>query len=352
MTTDRADDIKQNWMGRHRRFLMVIFPLLVAVGGMVFYLLTGRFVSTDDAYVGAAQVEVSTDVSGRVVQIPLVDNQRVHKGQVLLKIDRRPFLIAQEEAAANLASVRMQIAAMKANYRGRLADLRSAENTLSYQQKEYARQEKLAKSGIASQAQLDKAWQMLQTARQSVDARQQGAKTTLAALGGNPNIRIEDHPSVQAARAKLDQAKLNLSYTTVTAPADGIVTKVEQVQVGDFVSKATALFALVSSKDIWIEANFKETDLTYMRPGQKASIEVDAYPGQTLSGKVASISPGTGASFSLLPPQNATGNWVKIVQRVPVRITLDQAVHVPLQVGLSVSAVVDTKHRRTLLGLM
>ncbi len=350
MTTGREDDIKTNWMGRHRRFLMLGVPLIMVIGGFVYYLFTGRYVSTDDAYVKAARVAVSTDVSGRVIELPLVDNQRVHTGDVLLRLDQRPFLIDEEEAEAQLAGVRLQVAAMKANYRRRLADLKSAENTLAYRQREYTRQKKLAGSGIASDAQLDKASQMLQTSEQEVAARQQSADTALASLGGNPDIPIEDHPSVRAARARLEQGRLNLSYTTVTAPIDGIVTKVEQLQVGDYVNKAAPLFALVSDKEIWIEANFKETDLTHMRPGQTASIEVDAYPGQTFSGKVASLSPGTGASFSLLPPENATGNWVKIVQRVPVRIVLDKAVHVPLQAGLSVSAVVDTKYRRTLLG--
>ena len=142
--------------------------------------------------------------------------------------------------------------------------------------------------------------------------------------------------------------RLNLSYTTVYAPIDGIVTKVEELQVGDYVTKAAPLFALVSNTDVWVEANFKETDLTHMRPGQKASIEVDAYSRKKLSGKVASLSPGTGSSFSLIPPENATGNWVKIVQRLPVRIVLDNAADVPLQAGLSVTAVVDTEHQANL----
>jgi membrane fusion protein, multidrug efflux system len=350
MKTSRKDDIKPNWMGRHRRFLLLGVPLILAAVGLLFYIMTGRYVSTDDAYIQAARVAVSTDISGRVSEIPLVDNQLVHKGEVLFRLDKRPFLIAEKEAEAQLANARLQIAAMKANYRQKLADLKSAENTLAYRQREYDRQKKLAESGIASQAQLDKASQMLQSAQQEMVSRQQGAGTALAALDGNPDINIDDHPMVRVAQAQLDRATLNLSYTTVYAPIDGIVTKVDKLQVGDYVTKAAPLFALVSKTDIWVEANFKETALAHLRPGQKASVEVDAFSRRKLSGKVVSMSPGTGSSFSLLPPENATGNWVKVVQRVPVRIALENADGIPLRAGLSVTAEVDTEHRRTLFG--
>ncbi len=350
MKNSGEDDIKKNWMGRHRRFFMVGIPLILAVAGLLYYALGGRYVSTDDAYVKAARVAVSTDISGRVIEIPLTDNQLVHKGDVLLKLDDRPLVIAEREAEAKLANTRLQIAAMKANYKQKLADLEAAENTLTYQEQEYNRQKTLARSGIASQAQLEKALQMLQTARQDVAAKRQGADTALAALGGNADIAIDDHPSVRAAQAQLDHAQLNLSYTVVRAPMDGFVTKVEKVRVGDYVTKAAPLFALVSNTDVWVEANFKETAITHMRPGQNASVEVDAFSGRKLAGKVASLSPGTGSSFSLLPPENATGNWVKVVQRVPVRIALDKTAGIPLRTGLSVSAEVDTKHRRISLG--
>jgi membrane fusion protein, multidrug efflux system len=349
--TGKADDIKQNWIGRYRRFFMWGVPLLLAgIGGGFFYVIGGRYISTDDAYIQAARVSVSADISGRVSELPLVDNQSVHKGDVLFRLDNGPFEIAEKEAEAQLAGARLQVAAMKASYRQKLAGLKSAEDTFAYQQREYDRQKKLAESGISSQAQLDKASQMLQAAEQEMAARRQDAYTVLAGLGDNPDININDHPLVQAAQAKLDRARLNLSYTTVYAPIDGIVTKVEQLQVGDYVTKAAPLFALVSNTDVWVEANFKETDLTHMRPGQEASIEVDAYSKKKLSGKVASLSPGTGSSFSLIPPENATGNWVKIVQRLPVRIVLDDTADVPLQAGLSVTAVVDTEHRRILMG--
>lgn len=346
-----AGDIKQNWLGRHRRFFMWGIPLLAVTGGGGFlYLTGGRYVSTDDAYIQAARVAVSTDVSARVSDIPLADNQFVHKGDVLLRLEDKIFVIEKKAAEAQLANARLQIAAMRANYRQKLAGLRAAQENLAYLQRDYERQQKLAASGIASQAQLDKATQMLQSAQQESTAQQQGADTVLANLGGNPDANSEAHPAVQAAQAQLDRAKLNLSHTTVYAPIDGVVTKVEQIQVGDYVIAAAPLFSLVSNTDVWVEANFKETELTYMRPGQKASLEIDAYVGKKFSGTVASVSPGTGSSFSLLPPENATGNWVKIIQRLPVRITLDNHASVPLQAGLSVTAEVDTGHRRHLLG--
>jgi membrane fusion protein (multidrug efflux system) len=350
MKNGQERDIRDNWMGRHRRLFMIALPLILMVAGLIIYALGGRYVSTDDAYVQAARVAVSTDISGRVSEIPVADNQPVHKGDVLLRLDTRSFVIAERVAEAKLADTRLRVAAMKATYRQKIADLKSAETTLSYEEQEYARQKKLARSGIASQAQLDKALQMLQSAQQDVAAKQQGADSALAALGGQADIRIDDHPAVREARAQLDHARLNLSYATVRAPMDGIVTKVEKVQVGDYVKKAEPLFALVSNTDIWIEANFKETAIAHMRPGQRASIEVDAFSGKKLSGKVASLSPGTGAIFSLLPPENATGNWVKVVQRVPVRIVLDKIAGEPLRSGLSVTAEVDTEHRRLQLG--
>jgi membrane fusion protein (multidrug efflux system) len=350
MTTAHGLDIRQNFIGKRKKFFMFGIPLLLAAAGGFFYITGRRYISTEDAYVQAARVSVSTDISARVSEIPLVDNQAVHKGDVLLRLDDRPFLIAAQEAEAKLAGARLQITAMKANYRQKLADRRSAENTLAYQQREYDRQKTLAQSGIASQAQLDKAAQMLQAAQQELDARQQSADTTLAGLGGSPDISVDDHPSVREAQAQLDRARLNLSYTTVRAPIDGIVTKVELLQVGDYVTAATPLFALVSNADVWIEANFKETALTSMRAGQRAEIRVDAYSGTKLTGHVASLSPGTGSSFSLLPPENATGNWVKIVQRVPVRIVLDNAADLHLQSGLSVTAVVDTGRGQLLPG--
>ncbi len=337
---------------RHRRRLMVGGPLLLAIAGLIFWLGSGRYMSTDDAYIQAGRVAISTNISGRVSELDVRDNQPVKKSQVLFRLDPRPLKIAIDNAAAKLAAEKLQVQSQKAEYKQRLADLKTAQDTLDYAQKEYARQEKLAASGISSKAQLDQANLSLQSAREKVAAAQEVANAALAKLGGDPDIDVNEHPDVKAAQAALDQANLNMSYATVTAPIDGVVTKVEQLQVGDYVNAAAPLFSLVSTSDIYVEGNFKETDLTYMRPGQAATFKIDAYDAREFRGIVSSISPGTGSSFSLLPPENASGNWVKVVQRVPVRIAIDRddLNGVPLNPGLSVTVTVDTQHRRSLFG--
>ncbi|WP_218190932.1 HlyD family secretion protein [Enhydrobacter aerosaccus] len=324
-------------------------PVLAGVIALGLYMMGGRYASTDDAYVQAARVEVSANISARVTEIAVHDNQLIEKGQLLFKLDDRPFRIAVENAEAQLASARLRIAALKAAYGRYRADERAAEDTVAYQQREFDRQTRLAASGISSHAQLDQATHDLETARQKLTAASQQTASALADLNGDPTAPADSHPSVQQAQAALDRARLDLSYTVVAAPMAGVVTRVEQLQVGDYVNAATPLFALVSNQDMWVEANFKETELTYMRPGQMATFDLDAYPGESFVGKVQSVSPGTGSSFSLLPPENASGNWVKVVQRLPVRLSIDRShIDVPLAAGMSVTVEVDTHHQRSL----
>ncbi len=346
---DSAASVPNTWLGRHRRLLLVGGPVVVAIGGLALYLLGGRYASTDDAYLQAARVEVSCNVSGRVVEVDVHDNQIVHTGDVLFQIDPRSFQIAISDAEAQLAAARLRVQSLEASYRQRQADERAAQNTIAFRQDDFNRKRKLAADGITSQAQLDQAAHDLDVARQGVAAARQQTASALAELGGDTSAPIDSRPAVREAQAALDRARLNFSYTTVRAPMDGIVTKVEQLQVGDYINAIVPLFALVSQSDMWVEANFKETDLTHMRPGQKATFTVDAFPGKTFTGKVQSTSPGTGASFSLLPPENSSGNWVKVVQRLPVRLSIDpNHADLPLAAGMSVVAQIDTQHRRSL----
>jgi membrane fusion protein (multidrug efflux system) len=329
--------------------LMLLGVVAVAIGALTFWLTGGRYMSTDDAYVEAARTSITSNVAGQVLQILVHDNEPVHRGQVLFKLDDQPYRIAVEAAQAKLAGARLTVLAGKATYRERLAGIRSAQDTVSYREKEYERQQKLLAKGIASQAQYDGAQHALDNARQQVVSAQQQAASVLAMLDGNADIDVNQHPSVLQAQAELDRARLNLSYAQITAPDDGIVTKVEQLQVGDYINAATPVFALISTRDVWIEANFKENQLAHMRPGQPATVQIDTYPERAFKARVVSIAPGTGSQFSLLPPENATGNWVKVVQRLPVRLELiDTVPDLPLHSGLSATVDVDTGYRRSL----
>jgi membrane fusion protein (multidrug efflux system) len=346
-------DKGDGWRRRLRIALMVVAPVVAGVAGGYVYLTGGRYVSTDDAYVQAARVSISSDVPGRVVEIAVHDNQPVKAGQVLFKLDDRPYRIAIQDAEAQLALARLKVDAGKETYRQRRADVMAAEETLDFQTREFNRQKRLLASGIASQSQYDQAVYALKTARQRLDANRHQVSAVLAELAGNADIAPDRHPQVQQAQAALDRARLNLAYSVVVAPEDGMLTKVEQLQVGDYVTTAEPLFSLVATSRLWIEANFKETDLTDMHPGQAATVDVDTYPDRQFAAHVVSLSPGTGSTFSLLPPENATGNWVKVVQRLPVRLQLDDLpAETSLQAGMSVTVEVDTHGRRHLLATL
>jgi membrane fusion protein (multidrug efflux system) len=334
------------WMHAHRRHLLLWVPLICIALIAIFYALGGRYVDTDDAYVEAAKAEISSNVSGQVIKIFVRDNQAVKRNDPLFTLDDRPFKIAVEDTKAKLVTARLQVLSLKATYQEKQDNVEQAKHTLTYQQQEYDRQHTLASSGISSQMQLNRATNNLHTATEQYAAAQQQLANVLASLGNDVNLPIDQHPIVQQAQSQLNEANLNLQYTQIIAPIDGVVAKVEQIQPGDYIKAGDPVFALISDKDIWLEANFKETDVTYMRPGQHAKIDIDLYPGNTFDGIVTSVSPGTGSTFSLLPPENATGNWVKIVQRVPVRLSILNPHHYFLSSGLSASVTVDTKHSR------
>jgi membrane fusion protein (multidrug efflux system) len=332
---------------RWRLALMIFGPLLIVAGGAWLYFRGAHYESTDDAYVKTARVAISANVAGRVLAIDVRDNQEVHRGDELFRLDDAPFRIAVEAASARLASARLQVESLKASFARSVAGVKAAQGTLAFQQHEYERQQHLMATGVTSQVQLDSARHAYEEARAELARAEQERNGIVATLGGNPDLEVDRHPLVQQAQAALDGARLDLSYTIVKAPADGIVARVEELQVGTHIDAAAPVFALVVTGDAWIEANFKEDQLTHMRAGQTADVRLDSVPGVTFHGRVVSLSPATGSQYSLLPPENATGNWVKVVQRLPVRIELDDVdAGLIMQSGLSAEVRVDTRSDR------
>lgn len=338
---------------RLRRPLMVALPAAAAMIGGLMYLAQEQYVTTDDAFVRAAKVTINARVSGQAVEIAVRDNERVRQGQVLFRIDPEPYQIAVDQAEARLGSARLQIFSLKATYRQQQAELQSAQESASFDEREFDRKKMLVASDFTPRAVYERAETDFKVARHRMASIEQQIANTVVALNGDPDIDADRHPTVRAARAQLDRARLDLSYATVRAPDDGVVTKVDDLQIGGFVNAGAPTFALMSSRDVWIEANFRETGLTHMQPGQQATIDVDAYPDRKFRAHIVSMSPGTGSDFSVLPPENATGNWVKVVQRLPVRLELDDPdASRPLFSGISVTARVDTGHRRNWLHLL
>lgn len=335
---------------RLRTPLLLAAPIIALVVGLFFYLSGGRYQETDNGYIQSGLVPVSASVSGPVVAIAVTDNQRVKAGDILFRIDPAPYQAAVDEAAAELANARTQVSSLRASYREGEATLQAGQARLAYAEREAARQKSLLAEGISSQNQYDQAVLATQTARQQIQTSVQQNAGVAATLTGSVTAPTERQPSVQRAQAALERAKLNLGYTVVRAAQAGIVTKVNQLQLGSYVSAAKPVFTLAGTR-LWVEGNFKEDQLNHMRIGQRATFKVDAFPDLTLTGRLQSFSPGTGNSFSLLPAENATGNWVKVVQRLPVEFSLDAVPRdIPLHAGLSVEVTVDTGYQRHLFG--
>ena len=332
-----------SFLQRWRWWLIVGGPAVILAIVAYFVLTGGRTQSTDNAYVQVAKVPVAPQIAGRVTDIYVRENQVVKRGQVLFRLDARDFQANAQAAQANMANAAQQVNALRASYQQQQASVRAAQETLSYATSEATRQKNLFAAGVASQQQLDQALHAAQQARQDLAAAQQQAAQVLANLSGDPNLTPARAPAVMQAQAQLERAKLDVSYTTVVAPSDGVVTRVEQLPVGSYLNASQTAFWLLSGRP-WIEANFKEDQLGHMRVGQPVSIKIDAYADGALSGHVASFSPGTGQTFSALPAQNATGNWVKVVQRLPVRIDFDKPPPgMAGRAGLSATVKVDVR---------
>ncbi|MAC59189.1 MAG: secretion protein HlyD [Novosphingobium sp.] len=333
-----------------RTILMVAGPALVLIGAGWFYLTGGRYESTDNASLQTGMVAISPSVSGTVVSVEVSENQRVSKGDVLFRIKASSYEAAVAEAEAELANARTDASSLQADYREALSQVSAAKARYDLATSEAARQKSLVAEGISSQAQYDEAVTEARTARDSIAAAQAKAESLRASLAGSVTGDVASQPSVRKAASKLEQARIALGDTVVRAPQDGVVTRVNQLQPGNYVTPGRPVFML-TGLHYWVQANFKENQLRYMRVGQAAEIEVDAYPDEKLEGHVESFSPGTGSSFSVLPAENATGNWVKVVQRLPVQIAIDNAPEgLPLSAGLSATVEVDTGHQRHLFG--
>ncbi len=327
-----------------RRVLMVFVPLVAVAIGAATYAWGGRFAGTDNAYIKADIASISPEVSGNITQVLVAENAHVTKGQPLVTVDDTTTRIALAGSDAQLRAAVANIEGAKARYRERQQSLALNQTDLAFAQRELARQTALAAQDFATKSRLDEAKHKVETAQQNIALTRQQIAEILASLEGNPDIAPEHHSTYQLAMAGRASATVMLGRSTIKAPFDGVISQVPKV--GDFARTGSPLMSIVSTAGVWVEANFKETDLTHMAAGQKTELSVDTYPGRIFEGHVDSISQATGAEFAVLPAQNSTGNWVKVVQRIPVRIAVDTKDGPPLRAGMSVVAEVDTGKRR------
>ena len=329
--------------------LFGLLPLALLAGGYL-YVTGGKIMSTDDAYVDADKVGISTDVAGLVQDVDVSDNQHVTAGEVLYRIDPRQFQIALDNAKANLAQTALAIDAMKQDYKHMLSDVTAQQAQVDLDQTNFDRNTMLLRSATVSQAMFDQSRYTLLNDKSKLDSLRQQAATQLAKLAGNADIETTQHPQYKQAQAQVDEAQRQLDHTVVKAPFAGTVTNVPSIAPGKYLAASTTAFYLVDTDHLWVNANPKETELTYVRPGQPVTVTVDTYPDAVWHGTVQSISPAAAQEFSLLPAQNTSGNWVKVVQRVPMRIRVEAADQKlpPLRAGMSVEVNVDTGHARGL----
>ena len=331
-----------------RTVLLVVVPLAAAAIGVYLYAESGRYVTTENAYVKSNVVAISSDVSGRVEWVGVDDHALVRKGQILFRLDQQPFGIALDRAEAQLDLVRTQVENLRTDYHEAVAQVAAEEERVKFLARQLSRQKQLKDLKLGSEQAYDVAAHDLSLAKRQVRVLRQRVQRALQSLGGSPEMDVEEHARYLRARAERDQAAVAFADTSIEAPIDGIVSNMK-LQAGEYVEEGDAVFTIIEHGRIWVEANLKETQLTHVLEGQLASITVDAYPGVEWSATVDAIAPATGAEFSVLPPQNATGNWVKVVQRIPVLLDIEQPPGGnPLRAGMTVAVSIDTERERTM----
>jgi membrane fusion protein (multidrug efflux system) len=337
-----------------RTFLLVVLPLLALVGGLIFYLNGGRYVTTDDAYVGAQKVLITPDISGKIINVAVKEGQTVSTGDVMFQIDPVPFRLALAQARAKLDDAKTSHDNLVANVKLYAQTIEIVNAGIALKQRDVDRKNSLVKSNAGSQLDLDNSGTALVTAQAQLQLVKMQNSTALNQLLGNPDLPLEQFPAYMQAKAALDDAQRNLDLTTVRAPMNGVATQVDSIQLGRFVMAGAPVFSVIDTSKPWVDANPKESDFTYVAIGQPVTIDVDAFPNHVFKGTIGSLSPGTGAQFAILPPQNATGNFVKVVQRVPVRIYFDSndTYVQKLKAGMSAYTTIDTGHRRSLAALL
>jgi len=333
-----------------RTFFLVVVPLAAICVALYLYAAGGRYVSTNNAYVKANVIIISTEVSGRVTSMLVADNQAVEANDILLQLDSSPLEIALNRARAQMAVIRTELESLRADYGETVVQAQLAEDKVRYLDRRYKRQRKLLKQGLSSEEKHDEARHDLQVARREVKIIEQRVQRVLAQLAGNKLLPADQHPRYLAAQTTYDQAAVDLKAATIRAPASGVVSNMK-LQVGEFAQAGKPIFTLIENQPIWIEANLKETQLTHILPGQQATIVADAYPDKIWESVISSIAPATGAEFSIIPPQNASGNWVKVVQRIPINLAItNQAGDPQLRAGMTVLVRIDTRRKRELSG--
>jgi membrane fusion protein (multidrug efflux system) len=330
-----------------RMILLVGLPAIAVLIGLGLYLSGGRYISTDNAYVGAQKVLITPDISDKIVHVAVVEGQHVKPGDELFTLDPVPYQLALDQAKAKLAAARGDYDKLQSTLKSLTTLVDLGKHNVELKQRDVDRKSNLVKTQAGSQADLDTAMGAMVTAQLEYQFTVQQRETTLSQLLGNPDLPLAQFPEYAQAKAALDNAQRDFGHTVVRAPISGTATQVDNIQVGRFVQAGTPILSVIDDQAPWVDANPKETDITYLRVGQKATLDIDSFPDHTFKGHVVAVSPGTGAQFSILPPQNATGNWVKVVQRVPVRIAFDNDEDTRLlRSGMSVVVDIDTGHSR------